>query len=434
MPFVRIQLRRATAAHWASSNPVLAIGEMALETDTDQFKIGDGATAWNALPYGGIQGPTGAAGPTGPTGATGTTGAVGPTGPSASNAVQVYSGTSNSLVMISINDGGNVYIGSGFFCQITDSTNYAPSSYGYLVTAGHVITNPSNNQLATQIWIHTIYPTLQSFQLNGTNAVVMGLDKIADVALIRINSSAYTALHLPVKDSRTQLSIGEYVNVVGYPLGNDPQSITRGIVRDNKYQDENTPESVLTDASIYGGNSGGPVITDDQHVVGILSWGITGEENLNGAVASYFFKPIIKYFCDNYAGSAVSYPKGYIGAYYTNVSFAIPMQYNGLKIEGVRITSNDPTITPAKFNQYDIVTEISGNRIGALNTQYPFFTEVHLRPPGTVLNMRYLPYDSGTNTYGTETSKAVTLEVFNAANDVFLRNVHRAPAMSNVPY
>ena len=389
---------------------------MALETDTDQFKIGDGVTAWNALPYGGIQGPTG------------------PTGPAASNAVQVYSGTSNSLVMISINDGGNVYIGSAFFCQITDSTNYAASTYGYLVTAGHVITNPSNNQLATQIWIHTINPTLQSFQLNGTNAVVMGLDKIADVALIRINSSAYTALHLPVKDSRTQLSIGEYVNVVGYPLGNDPQSITRGIVRDTKYQDENTPESVLTDASIYGGNSGGPVITDDQHVVGILSWGITGEENLNGAVASYFFKPILKYFCDTYAGSVVSYPKGYVGAYYTNVTFIIPMQYSGLKIEGVRITSNDVTITPAKFNQYDIVTEISGNRIGALNNQYPFFTEVHLRPPGTVLNMRYLPYNSGTNTYGAETSKAVTLEVFNPANDVFLRNVHRGPAMSNVTF
>ena len=32
------------------------------------MKVGDGTTAWNALPYGGIQGPEGAAGPAGPMG------------------------------------------------------------------------------------------------------------------------------------------------------------------------------------------------------------------------------------------------------------------------------------------------------------------------------------------------------------------------------
>ncbi len=46
-----IQLRNDTAANWASSNPVLALGEMGLETDTNKFKFGDGSTAWNSLPY-----------------------------------------------------------------------------------------------------------------------------------------------------------------------------------------------------------------------------------------------------------------------------------------------------------------------------------------------------------------------------------------------
>src|SRR5690606_25103970 len=31
--------------------------ELALETDTAKFKIGDGVTAWNSLPYGGLAGP-----------------------------------------------------------------------------------------------------------------------------------------------------------------------------------------------------------------------------------------------------------------------------------------------------------------------------------------------------------------------------------------
>lgn len=69
---VQIQFRRGTAAEWTSANPVLAIAELGLETDTDQFKIGDGVATWSALPYGGIAGPTGPAGPTGARGPAGT--------------------------------------------------------------------------------------------------------------------------------------------------------------------------------------------------------------------------------------------------------------------------------------------------------------------------------------------------------------------------
>jgi hypothetical protein len=62
MAIVRIQLRRDTAADWTAANPVLAAGEMGLETDTSSYKIGDGTSAWSALPYGGADGPPGADG------------------------------------------------------------------------------------------------------------------------------------------------------------------------------------------------------------------------------------------------------------------------------------------------------------------------------------------------------------------------------------
>jgi hypothetical protein len=47
----RLQLRRGLAATWTERNPVLLAGELGLELDTNQFKIGDGEAAWNALPY-----------------------------------------------------------------------------------------------------------------------------------------------------------------------------------------------------------------------------------------------------------------------------------------------------------------------------------------------------------------------------------------------
>ena len=113
---VKIQFRRSTAAEWTSANPLLAIGEMGLETDTGKFKVGNGSNNWTTLAYSsGTTGPAGSIaigttttsaaggsavvnnsgtstaatlnftiprGSTGPTGPTGPTGAVGPTGPS----------------------------------------------------------------------------------------------------------------------------------------------------------------------------------------------------------------------------------------------------------------------------------------------------------------------------------------------------------------
>lgn len=47
----RIKLRRDTAQNWTDSNPILANGEPGLESDTNQFKFGDGVTVWNSLGY-----------------------------------------------------------------------------------------------------------------------------------------------------------------------------------------------------------------------------------------------------------------------------------------------------------------------------------------------------------------------------------------------
>ena len=48
---VRLQIRNDTAANWTAANPVLATGELAIETDTRKFKIGNGTQNWNSLLY-----------------------------------------------------------------------------------------------------------------------------------------------------------------------------------------------------------------------------------------------------------------------------------------------------------------------------------------------------------------------------------------------
>lgn len=46
-----LQPRGGTAAQWTAANPVLAAREQGIETDTGYQKVGDGVTAWTALPY-----------------------------------------------------------------------------------------------------------------------------------------------------------------------------------------------------------------------------------------------------------------------------------------------------------------------------------------------------------------------------------------------
>jgi hypothetical protein len=48
---VRIQLRRDTASNWTSNNPILAQGEIGYDLTNNNFKVGDGTTAWSSLLY-----------------------------------------------------------------------------------------------------------------------------------------------------------------------------------------------------------------------------------------------------------------------------------------------------------------------------------------------------------------------------------------------
>jgi len=47
----RMQQRRGTATQWTDADPILASGEIGFETDTNQFKIGDGVNHWSDLSY-----------------------------------------------------------------------------------------------------------------------------------------------------------------------------------------------------------------------------------------------------------------------------------------------------------------------------------------------------------------------------------------------
>lgn len=48
---VRIQLRNDLSINWSTKNPILAQGEIGIESDSRKLKIGDGINTWNHLIY-----------------------------------------------------------------------------------------------------------------------------------------------------------------------------------------------------------------------------------------------------------------------------------------------------------------------------------------------------------------------------------------------
>ena len=108
LPNSTVKVKRATAARWASQNPVLAAGEIGYETDTRKMKLGDGTSSWTQLSYLVADG-TGAVGGSGGQAATIRIGTV-TTLRYNQNATVVNSGTSTAAVLdFGIPRGKSVY-------------------------------------------------------------------------------------------------------------------------------------------------------------------------------------------------------------------------------------------------------------------------------------------------------------------------------------
>jgi S1-C subfamily serine protease len=138
--------------------------------------------------------------------------------------------------------------GSGFLINPT----------GYAVTNYHVVAEAGNDVKAI------------TFDGREWNARVITDDPDKDLALIYLGSKGYP--YLPLGKLNDD-SIGKEVYTVGNPLGLS-HSVSRGIVSSvRKVTKKTTPITLIqTDAAINAGNSGGPLITPEGLVLGVVTF------------------------------------------------------------------------------------------------------------------------------------------------------------------
>jgi S1-C subfamily serine protease len=118
-----------------------------------------------------------------------------------------------------------------------------------------------------------------------THGTVVALDTKKDLALVRLKSRlpGHVLQWAPVP------AVGAEVAVVGYPLG-EPLTFTGGHVNAVDARLEMTDTSlthmVKYDAATNGGNSGGPVVSVDGRVVGLVDIGTTEAQGESFAIAA----------------------------------------------------------------------------------------------------------------------------------------------------
>ncbi len=136
------------------------------------------------------------------------------------------------------------------------------SGSGFIIdTDGRVVTNQhvvgSNQSVTVRMYGGTEY-----------QAKVLGVDAVADLAIVDIDGGQ-NLQPLPLGDSDS-VQVGEEVVAIGYPLGQQSQTITRGIIsglRPNHYGTD--VDYLQTDAAINPGNSGGPLFNRAGQVIGV---------------------------------------------------------------------------------------------------------------------------------------------------------------------
>ncbi len=145
------------------------------------------------------------------------------------------------------------------------------SDDGYIVTNWHVLENAG----AAEVHLN---------DGRSLPAKFVGADRVADVAVLKIEGTGFQAL--PFGDSDA-VRIGQMVIAVGNPFGLQ-ESVTKGIVsgKGRRMMSEDSKEFFQTDAPINPGNSGGPLVDLNGRLIALNNFILTNTDGLGFAIPS----------------------------------------------------------------------------------------------------------------------------------------------------
>src|SRR5579872_136475 len=161
---------------------------------------------------------------------------------------------------------------------------------GYIITNYHVVRGARRVQVRLTAERGSSTPAGPTI-VQLLDAKVIGADRVADLAVVKIDAHDLPYLALADSDALRQ---GQIVMAFGNPLGLEG-SVSMGIVSSvaRQIKPDDSMVYIQTDAPINPGNSGGPLIDTEGHVVGINTFILSqsgGSEGLGFAIPSNVVK------------------------------------------------------------------------------------------------------------------------------------------------
>jgi len=220
-------------------------------------------------------------------------------------------------------------------------------------TSGHIVTNQHVVAGAT---------TIRIWLASGeqVEAELVGATPAYDLAVLRVRELAHTPSPIAIGTSGN-LKIGQWVYAIGSPLGLD-HSLTTGVVSalNRKLPTSNGREIeniIQTDAAIYPGSSGGPLLDSGGLLIGVntvaYSSGKAGSA-LGFAIPVDVVKSIVPKLIDN---GRVPIPG--IGIVPADEAVAVRLGVDGVIIAGIRPNSPaDHALLRAMDSESDSIGDV----------------------------------------------------------------------------
>ena len=245
---------------------------------------------------------------------------------------------------------------------------------GIAVTNNHVVTGAASLQVFVQ------------GQEDPQNAQVLGVSECSDLAVIDIEGDGYPFLQW----YEAEVSAGLDVYAAGFPLGEPEFNLNGGIVSQEEAEGETqwaSVDSVIEhDATIRPGNSGGPLVTEEGHVVGV---NYRGDFFGEGIAEAYFAigadeaQPIIEQLRRGEDVTSIGINGFIVSDDGGNTGIWVASVESGSAADAAGIQGGD------------ILIELEGTTLGEDLTMADYCDILRTHNPDDVLAVEVLRYDTG---------------------------------------
>jgi serine protease Do len=246
------------------------------------------------------------------------------------------------------------------------------SADGYILTNNHVVDGATDVKVAF-------------FDKHEYPAKIVGSDKFADIAVLKIDKTGLTPL--PFADSG-HAQVGDVVLAVGNPFGLG-QTVTMGIISAMGRAGlgiERFEDFIQTDAPINRGNSGGALIDTRGELVGINTAILAGETGGNEGIGFAIPANLAHSLMDQILKKG-KVSRGYMGILPQQLTPDMAKAFNIPNDKGVAIARVEPDSPAMKggVKVGDVITAINGNPVEDVNA---FRLQIAGFEPGTTVNLK----------------------------------------------